>query len=59
MDKVKKNGIVCGKIAKILPRRGMLIELPSHKCGFAHVTELYDEYKENPLGDFKIKTFVK
>eukprot|EP00795_Rhopilema_esculentum_P012276 gene12276-2918_t len=58
-DEVKKNGIVCGKITKVLSRSGLLVELPGHKCGLAHITELYDEYKENPLEEFKPKMFVK
>ena len=59
IDDVKKNGIVWGKVTKILPHSGLLIELPGYKCGFAHVTELYDEYRDNPLEEFKIKSFVK
>ena len=58
-DEVKKNGIVCGKITKVLSRSGLLVELPGHKCGLAHITELFDEYKENPLEEFKPKMFVK
>ena len=59
LNEVKKNGVVWGKITKVLPRSGLLIELPGHRCGFAHVTELSDEHKENPLEEFKVKNFVK
>ena len=58
-DRLKKNGIVVGKVSKILSNAGLLIKLPFHKCGFAHVTELHDEYRENPLQSFKTKMFVR
>eukprot|EP00794_Sanderia_malayensis_P005757 gene5757-6460_t len=58
-DYVKKDGIVCGRIAKILSRTGLMIELPGHKCGIAHLTQLYDEYTEKPLDEFKPKMIVK
>ena len=56
---MKKNGVVWGRITKVLPHSGLLIELPGHRCGFAHVTELHDEYKENPLDEFHVKSFVR
>ncbi len=48
-----------GRISKVLPRVGVLIELPGSRCGVAHVTQLHDDYVENPLDEFKPRMFVK
>lgn len=47
-----------GRILKKL-KTGLLIELPNQKAGIAHVTELHDNFVENPLDEFEVKKFVE
>ena len=47
-----------GRISKVL-KTGLLIELPNQKAGIAHLTEVNDNFVENPLEEFEVKKFVE
>ena len=40
-------------------KNGLLIELPNQKAGLAHVTELSDNFVDNPLDQYKLDSYVE
>ena len=57
-DVTKKQSKLIGQIKKKLGT-GLLIKLPNKKAGIAHLTELSDDFVENPLDQFTIDDFVE
>jgi len=55
---IKKRSNVIGRVSKKL-KNGVLIELPNDEAGFAHVTEISDQFVENPLGQLTENQYVR
>ncbi|XP_028390902.1 protein RRP5 homolog isoform X2 [Dendronephthya gigantea] len=55
---MKKGSIVSGKITKILPCKGLAVQLPHLKHGTVFLTDVRDDFKENPTEDFKINQLL-
>ncbi|XP_068709241.1 protein RRP5 homolog [Montipora foliosa] len=51
--------LIVGRVTKIIPDQGLLVGLPTHKCGRVGLTDLSDNYAENPLEGYKVNQLVR
>ena len=51
--------LIVGRVTKIIPHQGLLVGLPTHKCGRVGLTDLSDNYAENPLEGYKVDQLVR
>lgn len=50
---IKPGTVVLGRISKILPGVGVNMQLSPHTYGRVFITDIADDYTENPLADLK------
>ncbi|CAB3976612.1 RRP5 homolog [Paramuricea clavata] len=55
---ITKGNIVPGKITKMLPRKGLAVQLPHKKHGTVFLTDIRDDFKENPAEDYQVNQVV-
>ena len=51
--------MLTGQVAKIFPNQGLLVRLPMYKYGVVGLTDLSDNYEENPLESFTTMQLVR
>ena len=51
--------MLAGQVAKIFPDQGLLVRLPMYKYGVVGLTDLSDNYEENPLESFTTMQLVR
>lgn len=56
---IKKDVVVPGKISKILPHKGLVVQLPRKKSGLVFLTDLSDNFSEKPLEGYNESQFVR
>ncbi|KAJ7376225.1 hypothetical protein OS493_036048 [Desmophyllum pertusum] len=56
---IEADQALVGQVTKILPDQGLLVRLPTHKCGLVALTDLRDSYEENPLENFEVMQLVR
>ena len=56
---IKKGNIVAGKITKVLPCKGLTVQLPGKKLGMVFPTDIRDDFKENPTEDYQLNQLVR
>lgn len=55
---ITKGSVLTGRVSKIMGH-GLLLELPNHKAGVVNITELHDEFINDPLEGFAVNQFYK
>lgn len=56
---VEADQVLVGQVTKILPDQGLLVRLPTYKCGLVALTDLRDSYVENPLDNFEVMQLLR
>ncbi|RMX61399.1 hypothetical protein pdam_00018294 [Pocillopora damicornis] len=58
-SKIEVTQVLAGQVAKIFPDQGLLVRLPMYKYGVVGLTDLSDNYEENPLESFTTMQLVR
>nr|XP_058962333.1 protein RRP5 homolog [Pocillopora verrucosa] len=58
-SKIEVTQVLTGQVAKIFPDQGLLVRLPMYKYGVVGLTDLSDNYEENPLESFTTMQLVR
>lgn len=58
-SKIEATQVLTGQVTKIFPDQGLLVRLPMSKYGVVGLTDLKDNYDENPLESFKTMQLVR
>ena len=58
-SKIEVTQVLAGQVAKIFPDQGLLVRLPMYKYGVVSLTDLSDNYEENPLESFTTMQLVR
>lgn len=59
MYKLEQGVITMAKVRKIVPHMGLFLQLPFGNSGLASVTDLSDEFTDNPLESYKLGQLVR
>ena len=51
--------IVIGRVARIIPGKGINVQLSSHTYGRVFITDIDDVFQKNPLSQFEERQLVK
>lgn len=59
ITKLEEGTVTLGMVANIDPQRGLLVQLPFGGTGTVAVTDLADNYRPNPLDEYRRNQIVR